>query len=307
MIDLWLILIIIPPFIWALANFYDKVLVSKLFSSVYSFLFFSNLFIPFAILILILFNMYEIFSFIHILILMSMGFIFLASFILYAKALELEESSKVGSLFVFVTIFILIIEFLMLDVSLTLLQYISSFLIIIFSLIMINSSQLTSIFSIFKFNKVFLFMILNTLIIAFYFTLMKYFLELYSLFGILFWIFVGELIFLILLLLNSNSRKEIITSGKRISSRYIFIFLITVVNILTVLPDIVYNYVISIAPSVALVSVVANIQYIFLFIFGILFTKLFPSFIYENIELKQLIIKAICVIGIVGGVILIQL
>ncbi|MFT4244508.1 MAG: EamA family transporter [Candidatus Woesearchaeota archaeon] len=308
MLELWLILIIIPPFIWALANFYDKVLVTNFFSSVYSFIFLTSILsLPTAILILLILGFYEFLGLFKISILLIIGFFFLAGFILYAKALEIEESSKVGSLFVFVTIFIMIFEFILLGTSLSISQYVASFIIIISSLIMINSTQITSIISIFKVNRAFVYMIINSLIIATYFTLLRYFFDLHSFFSVMFWIFLGSFIFLISMLFYKPSRIEIITSSKKIISRKIFIFLIVIVNILTLLPDLVYNYVISIAPSVALVSVVTNVQYIFLFIFGILFTKFLPSYFEENIEFKQLIIKALCVIGIAGGVVLIQL
>lgn len=308
MLELWLILIMFPPFIWALANFYDKVLVTKFFSSVYPFIFLTSILsLPTALIILLILGFYEFLGLFQVSILLIMGFCYLASFILYGKALEIEESSKVGSLFVFVTVFIMIFEFLLLRTSLSLLQYVASFIIIISSLVMINSTQITSIVSIFKVNRAFVYMMINSLIIAVYFTLLRYFLDLYSFFSIMFWIFLGSLLFLISMLLYKPSRIEIIISSKKIISKKIFIFIIIIVNILTLLPDLVYNYVISIAPSVALVSVVANVQYIFLFIFGILFTKFLPSYFEENIEFKQLIIKALCVIGIVGGVLLIQL
>ena len=308
MFELWIFLILIPPFIWALANFYDKVLISKLFSGVYSFIFFTSIIsLPFAILCMLLFGFYEFLGLLYTSILLVMGFCFMTSFILYGKALEIEESSKVGSLFVFVTIFIMFFEFVFLGNSLTILQYFASIIIIISSLIMINSNQITSIFSIFKVNRAFVYMMINSLLIAIHFTLLRYFLERYELLPILFWIFSGSLLFLFSMLFYKPSRVEILRSGKKIVGKKIFVATLIVVNILTILPDVVYNYVISIAPSVALVSVVANVQYIFLFIFGIVFTKYLPSYFEENIESKQLFIKALCVIGILGGVMLIQL
>ena len=278
MLELWLILIMFPPFIWALANFYDKVLISRLFSNVYSYLFWTSIIsLSIALIVIPILGFYEFFSIFHTIVLFIVGYLYLASFIFYAKALEIEESSKVGSLFVLVTLFLIFFEFMFLGVALTFLQYIASIIIIVSSLIMLNSTQITSILSIFKLNRVFVYMIINSVIIAGYFIVLRVFLDMYEFLSVLFWIFLGSFVFLISMLFNKSMRIEIIQSHKKIISRKIFIFVLIVVNIFVLLPDIIYNYVISIAPSVALVSVVANVQYIFLFIFGILFTKFLPS------------------------------
>lgn len=297
----------IPPLLWSLANFYDKVLISDLFSNVYSFMFFTNLLSPIALIGIFFSGYYQGVSLLHGLVLIVMGIIYLASFIFYSKALEIEEGSKIGSLFVLTTIFVLIIEYLFLGTKLSLMQYFASFIIIIFSLVLINSSNLVSIYSIFRINRAFIYMIINTLTLAFFFVFLSYFLDKYSFLSVIFWVFIGESLFLCSLLFSTYSKNKILKSAKKISFNKKMILILISVNIFAVLPDLLYTYVLSIAPSVALVSVISNIQYGFLFLFGIIFTKAFPKYIYENIEIKQLIIKAFSTLGIIGGVILIQL
>ncbi|MFP4401861.1 MAG: EamA family transporter [Candidatus Nanoarchaeia archaeon] len=303
MIDLWVLILLIPTFLWALSNFYDKVLVERVTLSSVSFIFFSNQFIPiFAILIVILAPI-EMLEWHIIVLLLLQGFALVYIFTLYGKALQHDNGSHIGSLFGLITLFLVFLEFIFLGVVLSIYDYIGIGGIVLSSLLL-TTSQLS--IKMFKPRLSLYYMIVLTFLLAISFTLLSYYLQYYNFSTITLYLLIGGYIGVLSLLLKKKNREYIKKTFKIIISSKLYIFLLIFANLVTETADILYYYIISLAPSVTIVSAIANIQFIFAYLLGIIFTLLFPSFIQEDLSLYQILRRGIAIVLMIGGILLIQ-
>lgn len=187
MLELWFLLILLVPFLWALANFYDKLIIEKITGGGYALVFYSSLSIPFLLLVMyFIFDFSLIINFYHLLLLIASGACFINAFMFYGKSLEIEESSRVVPLFSLTTIFLLFIDIFYFEVLSNTIQISGVLIIILGSLIL--SSNSFHILELFKLRKVLLYMGALSLILAFHFSIISYFSSVYSIITITFYI-----------------------------------------------------------------------------------------------------------------------
>lgn len=304
MIELWFALLLIPPFLWALSNFYDKLLVERVTTSMSAFMFYSNQLIPVFVLGIFFYRPIVEIEWYFILAILIQGIIFMYSFMLYGKALQTDEGTHVGSLFGLITLFLILFEYLFLGILLTLQDYIGV-VGIIFAALLLATPHLS--LKLFKPRKSLYYMSVLTLLLALHFILSIYYFERYDFWSVMFYLLIGSYLGVISLLFNKQNRVDIHSSFKYILTNPYYILLIIFANIVTEVSDLLYHYVISIAPSVTIVSAIANIQFIYTYILGILLTLIIPKFVKEDISKYQLLRKGVAIIILIGGILLIQL
>ena len=308
MIDLWFLLMFIVPLMWALSNVYDKLIVEHISGSNFSFAFYNGVLSS----LLFLFFMIIFVQIEYLINHLSIYFVFLGAilpniFILYAKALEIEESSKVAPLFSLTTIFTLIIELILFNVSISLFQLIGVFIIILGSFLITSDRISINIIKIFKPRKALYLMGSLCLFLAVHFFSVSYFSGIYSFWTISFYIMIGNFIGLLIPLSIKKNRIDVIKTFNRHKHKKYKLLIPTFTNILDYSNLILYNFVLSIAPAVTLVSAIANLQYIYVFLIGVLMTLLIPKLVDEDITKKGLFLKIISIGIIITGVLIIQL
>ncbi len=98
---------------------------------------------------------------------------------------------------------------------------------------------------------------------------------------------------------------DIIKSFK--TNSFILLLIPGFISILDIIVFILYNYTLQLAPNATIVSAVANLQHIYVFILGTILSYLIPKYFKEDISKEQLLKKCISIGLIISGVLLIQL
>lgn len=118
-----------------------------------------------------------------------------------------------------------------------------------------------------------------------------------SLWSALFWVGVGGSIVSAIFLVSKRSKlKKSIKGGEHMFE----------VGLLCVVAYFAYAKAISLGP-VSLASAILKVKILLIFVASTLITRLRPSFISEEIDKKTIVQKAIAIILIIGGIVLIQL
>ena len=301
----WFLIALIGPILWAVVNHIDKYLLSDRFkgSNVGALMLFSTL-LCFVILPVFYFINSDIFSpsVFNIIILIVVGLLTGLAMLPYMYALDQDESSIVVPLFQLIPIWGYFLAFVMLGETLNWVQMVGCLLIIFGSIVITLEEDADEKI---KFKKrTILLMLLSTVLIAVYETLFKFVAVDAGFVISTFWEQVGLLLIgIILFIFFKNYRVGFFnllkTQGKKIIS----------LNIgsesLSIIGNLATNFALIIAP-VALVLTVNGFQPLFVFIYGVIFTLLFPKFCHEKLSKKHLVQKIISILVIVMGSILIS-
>lgn len=220
--------------------------------------------------------------------------------ILFYKSISIDEISKAMPLFQFVPVFILFMSFLLLGEVLGLFDYVG-FLAIVVGGLVITAEDMTKLF---KVQKVFLWVMLSSLVFAGFYVTMKYISAgaeyLSSL--IVLWFFQAALMSSILIF--KSRRKEASSCFRNLGAPFkIVIFADSVLAMAAFF----FNYLaISLGP-VTLVEAAENVELVFIFIFALVLTKFSPSVIKENFDRATTAQKILGMFLIISGVLLLQL
>jgi drug/metabolite transporter (DMT)-like permease len=294
----WFIIALITPITHAASNHIDKHFISKYFrgGQVGSLVLFSALFavVGLPIILLIDSNVFSI-SAQDAALLMFNGFLLVLAYICYFYALEQDEASLVAPLFQLIPIFGFILGYFFLGESLTRMQLIGSFIVILGAVII--SLDLDT----FKVKKmVILLMSGSSILYAINAVLFKFVTaDLQRFWPSLFWDFAGKVLFGILIFLFIKSyRRQFVnvlkTNGTWVLSLNVFN------EVLAVVGEAALVFAAIIAP-VALAQVVSGFQPAFVFLFGILLTLFLPSFGKESLVKKHLVQKVFAIAIIILG------
>jgi drug/metabolite transporter (DMT)-like permease len=223
-----------------------------------------------------------------------------AGVLVYYKAIQMDEVSRVIPLFQFIPIFVLFLSFFLIREVLGIFDYLG-FAVLVLGGLVISTKRLSGLLRV---QKVFWVALLSSFFNALAYVIMKHVLnnvEYWSAF-ILLWSLQSLII--LSLLASERARREAKFYIMMINRKdKIVIFIISIASILAFI----FNYfAISLGP-VTLVEAAANIQLVFTFLIALLLTKFFPYMLMERFDRKITLQKITGIVLIIIGVLLTQI
>lgn len=291
---------LIPPALWGISNYIDKYLVSKVIKGggIGALLIFSALIGLFVIAFILIF-------FPHVLTANPTtafftalnGSIYLLAVLPYLYALNKDDTSVAVALFQLGPVFQYVLAYFVLGEKLLPMQIAGGLLIIFGAIIM--SLDVTSLKKIrFKFS-IFWLMTLSSFLFAVNFLLFKVFALQQDFWTTSFWEYTGFSVFGICLLVFVKSyRKEFLDVMKENKVPVIGLNMLN--EIVNIVGKLSFNFV-SLLMPLALASVIAGIQPLFVLGYGIVLTLLFPNIIKEDIGKRVVGHKLISILMMFAG------
>jgi drug/metabolite transporter (DMT)-like permease len=301
----WFLIALLPPIFWSLTNHIDKYLLTKYFKdgAIGAVMIFSSsiaiLLLP--IIILIQPTVLQNFQTNYLLIVLN-GTLYLFATLPYFYALEKDDASLSVPLFQMIPVFSFIFGFVFLRETLYITQILGGIIIIISSIfISLNISDIKKM----KMKwDVFGLMALSSLLYALNFIFFKHFALETDFWVTSFWEYVGFGLFgIFLLLFVKNYRQGFFNVLKQ--NRLKVVGINGLNEIINIIAKISFNFATILTP-VTMVWIINGLQPLFVFVFGILLTVLFPKISKEDISRKTLIQRIIAIGVITVGVYLIN-
>jgi drug/metabolite transporter (DMT)-like permease len=300
----WFLIALLPPIFWSLTNHIDKYLLTKYFKdgAIGAVMIFSAsiaiLLLP--IIILIQPSVLQNFQINYLLIVLN-GTLYLFASLPYFYALERDDASLSVPLFQMIPVFSFILGYIFLKESLNVTQMIGGVLIVISSIfISLNISDIKKMRM--KWD-VFGLMALSSILFALNFIFFKYFAVETDFWVTSFWEYVGFGLFGISLLFIKNYRKGFFNVLKQ--NRLEVLSINGLNEVLNIVAKIAFNFATILTP-VTMVWIINGLQPVFVFVFGIILTLLFPKISKEDISKKTLIQRILAIAVITVGVYLIN-
>lgn len=293
----WLVWAILASLIWASCNLIEKVLLSKYVDSTI----FYTVAIGFTNLLPLLLVPFQGLTIppLHLLILSILtGTLYIYLLIPYFQALAIEEASRVVPLWRFTPLFVLIISGSVTNERLNYTEIIA-FILLVLGGLLISIKRISDTF---RLSKAFYLMLLSSLISAIYGSLTKLvYLHLDYADGFT-WLRIGTFLSAISFLAVKKYRREVTNSFKTLSNNIMLIVILSVG--LDFMGLIFYNLAVSMAP-VSLVSALAGIQSVFVFLFSAFLSVKYPQLLREDLNRSTVIQKLLAISLIVIGTMMI--
>ncbi|MBI4009488.1 EamA family transporter [Candidatus Roizmanbacteria bacterium] len=294
----WFFYALATPALYSVTNFIDKFLIEKKIKEPILLTIFGGFTVFVLGICILLIRGFKIFDIKELGIILLAG-VFLELYILpYYKALKLDDTSRVVPLFQFIPIFALVLSALFLGETVHLKQLVG-ILFIVSGGFILSAEKLSG--GIFKPRKSLWYMLLSGLLYTMVGIIFRFVVKSKDFWTTLGWEYIGIGIGALILLMLTSKRKQIPYELKRIKSS---LPLITINNSLAIVAQISESYAVSLA-AVPLVSSVGGTQPLFVLIYGLILTKLFPRFIKEDIRRQVLLIKVVSIVVIFAGLYLI--
>jgi len=293
----WFILALIAPFLWAITNHIDKYLISKQLEriGVGSIIVFAAIvdLILIPVIIFIEPTVLRI-DLISILWVLASGMFFVYYLFPYYKALETDEASVVAPLFQMIPVVSYFVGLVFLHETLTDRQLLGGLLIILasigISLELKHKMRLKT--------KTFFLMLLSSILIVAGAGIFKFVALEETFWSAIFWQNIGMIAASLLLLIKPSYRQQlknlVVLRDKKLY------LLMTFNELINIAAGMIISYSYLLAPLV-LVQLVSSIQPLFVFVLGILLTRLIPQFNSENTNPKILIQKFVFILIIIAG------
>lgn len=297
----WFFIALVAPFLHAIVNFIDKILLSKYFKNVslFVFLMYSMVVAMLVLPFFLLFGNLDILAvpLKDILILVSAGICVEIAMYFYLFALDKDDASSVVPFFQLIPVFTVGLGLVFLHQIPTPLQMVGSMIVILGAVIL--SLELENVNKI-SFKKEVVF---SVMAMAF----------LMALAGVLFslatrgddfwvanfWEFIGVIIVgLVIFIVRHEDRRAFFKSLQTHKLR--ITFWVGVSELVTLAGNVALNFAFILAP-VFLARTVEGYQPIFVLLFGLLITRYAPHILQEKITTKHLLIKISTIIIIVFG------
>lgn len=298
----WFLISLIGPFLWALVNHLDKLILEKYFKKggVGTLLIFSSVIGIFTLPVIYFFNTHIFsISIVDTIILLVCGIISAIALWLYFIALENEEASVVVVFYQLIPVFGYILSYFILGERLSLWQIVGMVLVLASSgIISFEIDEENN----FKFKKKMVLMLLgSTLLYSVYYVMFKFatISENGDIWISLFWDYAGLGIFgLVLLIFFKSYRQDF---RKMVKENSISVFSLNIINeIIYIVGNSVSSYALLLAP-ISLVLMANSYQPVFVFIIGILITLYLPKLGVESIKLKHIVQKVLALIIMLVG------
>jgi drug/metabolite transporter (DMT)-like permease len=294
----WFFVALLAPALWSATNHIDKVLLTKYFKSSGpgALIVFSALIgIPMLPLIWLIEPASLHISFLSAIILTTSGAIYLGSFLPYIHALARDDASVVVPLFQLVPVFSYILGYIFLQEQLTTTQSLSALLIITGSIgLSLDLSKGVRLKRI-----TFMLMLLASLLVAFNSLLFKIVALKESFWQSSFWEYAGFALFGLVVLVFVKPYRE--QFWRVLKQNRTHVLRLNVLNeVINVFAKSALNFATLLAP-LALVWVVNGFQPLFVFIYGVVLSRLVPSLVKEDLSRKVLIQKIAAIVIITAG------
>jgi len=291
----WFYIAIIAPFLYALTNFIDKILLEKYFkkSGVGTIIIFSSLFSVFALPFTFLMDPSVLaVSYIHIFILCIVGVLNILLLWFYLQALKEEEASVVIVFYQLVPVFGYILGYFILGETLTVMQIIAMAIIILGTTIISLEIDSENKFKLRK--KTILPMLVACLCWASSSVIFKFAALEENVWRSFFWenvmlVVVGILIFTFARSYRTNFIDAIKNNPKQM------LLLNGANELIFISGNLVISFAYMLAP-VALVLLMNSFQTIFVLVIGIMLTIFLPKIVVEKIEAKHIWQKVLAIL-----------
>ncbi len=296
---------LIPPALWGISNYIDKYLVSKVLKGggTGALLIFSSLIGLFIIPFIFLFYPHVLQADPKIALLTAFnGSVYVLAILPYLYALNKDDASVSTALFQVGPVFQYVLAYFVLGETLQALQLVGGALIIFGAITM--SLDITKGKPV-KFKApVFWLMMLSSLLFAINFLLFKVFSLQQDFWTTSFWEYFGfTIVGVLLFVFVSQYRKEFLSVMKENKLPVIGLNMLNeVVNISGKLS---YNFV-SLLMPLALASILAGVQPLFVLFYGVLLTLFFPNIIKEDISRRTLGHKSFAILMMLAGLYLLH-
>lgn len=294
---LWILIALLSPLLHGLSNILDNYFVNKLFKEPIILVFFSSfinlLFLPFVFLVGVPGMLpLQLVPFIIILGLTNIFYLYP-----YYKALEADETSIVISLFSLGKLFVPALAFMLVREKLSITQYAGFFIIILSSTLLTLNHHGKK----FRINASFFWMGLCSLILAIEAVSYKYVFTSTSWVTGFSWAVMSSFVLVLPLLLVHKYKCGIKSQFTKFRNNF---HLFALEEFLTFGGNAAITFAVSIAP-VTLVEGISSLQPLFVLVYALLFSRLYPKWFKEKIDEKSMVKKILLFLIIVGGVVLI--
>jgi drug/metabolite transporter (DMT)-like permease len=294
----WFILALLASTLWAVAVIVDKFVLTHYIKDAFSYQIFMA--IPLIPPVLVLFSFASFHDYLAFyLIILVIGMFLGLSFVLYNKALLIEEVSRVTPLFYLTPLFVLLFSSLFLGERLSQNEYLGIGLLV-FSAISVSFRK--SELKYMALSPALLLILSLDLIIAGKDVIAKFMFSYIDFWSFLFWFMLGELIVRPLLLFSPAIRRKFITDIKPVPWG---IYTLCFINCAIVCIGYVLYFDAVSLTYVALVSAIPSVQPFFVLLIAIMVSVFYPELLNESMERKGIIIKGIAVVTILVGTYLI--
>ncbi|UCE16738.1 MAG: DMT family transporter [Candidatus Bathyarchaeota archaeon] len=291
----WFVFALIAPILWAGTDVIDKYILANHIKNPFSYQLLTALTtapLPFLLFLLTPIS----YSFPWSLLTMLAAFVLFSSFVLYFKAMAVEEASRVIS-FVYVgPIFVLPLAFIFLGESLSLSKYLGAMLLV--SSAVLISYRRTEGKKSFVISPALGFMLTFTLVHAGYEVLAKYILNSINYWHFLFWWSIGGLLGGFLFLYFPKVRRDFLSDFRTLSKNVVFwksictcLFFVGVFS---------YYVAVSLEP-ISLVATIPSTEPFFVLLFTVLLSSLMPGMLKEEVDKRTITMKISAVILIIIG------
>lgn len=297
----WFFIALITPIFHGIANFVDKILLSKYFQnfSLFVFMIYSAISSIIILPIFLIFGGVNILQFPNydILLLITAGICGALAIYFYLFALYREDASVVVPFFQLIPIASFILSRIILGENLSSWQIIGSLIIISGATIL--SVEIEEGKKIKFRHQVVLAMVVMAILMALSGVLFKFVAIDNNFWLSNFWETVGfALVGIVIFLVKTKDRHAFYNSIKTHKSKITLSVLLS--EFFTLGGNVSLNYAFLLSP-IALVRVVEGYQPVFALIFGIMITKMFPHVLQEKMHWKHLVPKIIAIIVIFVG------
>lgn len=291
----WIYFVLIAELMWAFTSLFDKILLSKNYiKSPLIFIVFNGLMNVLVFFLFPFFN-FELLGKIDILISILAGVFLTAGIMLYYKAVQHEEISRVLMLWQLVPIFVLVFSFLFLREVLTAGSFIGFFFLLIAGLVVSYKKSKDS----FRIGRAFYYMVASTFFISIFYIFSKHIYKAASFWNAFMWLRLSALAPVLLLLVPSvrtrflSDFKDMKSGAKRlILSKMTIDFSAFIVLGFAMLSG-----------PVSLISALgSSTAPVFIFAITLVTSLHFPKIVKEDINSKSVLIKISAIILIIAGI-----
>lgn len=294
---LWLIIAFVGLLFHGLANILDNYFVNKLFKNPFVLVFYSSLINLIFLPAVLLFGVPELPSLSLLPFYALVGLTNIFYLYPYYKALQNDDTSVVASLFSLEKLFVPILAFLIVGETLSSLQYLGFFVIVLSGAILTLNNHEKK----FRLNKSFFYMALVSIILAFEGVIYKYIFNHVDWATGFTWAIVASFVLTLPMLLVGKSRTQIISQWSSFKNKF---HLFTIEELLTFSGSASATFATSLAP-VTIVKSIDSFHPFIVLAYALLFNRLYPSLFKEKIDAKTIIKKILLFFVMILGVVLI--
>jgi drug/metabolite transporter (DMT)-like permease len=283
----WILLAFLAPVFWAAVNVIDKFLMTKKFKNPYSYQVWLTLIgIAFVFIFFLLFPIS--FNYLGILLGIFAGMMSVVSFILYNKAMLLEEASRIIPLCYLSTLFTIPLAYVFLAETLSTSKYLGIFSLVIGAmLISYRRGKKKWILS-----PAIKLVLMIAFILACMGVIEKYVLGFIDQFSLLFWMMIGSTVGSLSLLLSKKIKRNFYECTRRIDRITI---LLSIINLIFVYSAYILFFTALSEGFVSLVMGIVSVQPFILLFYTTMLTLFFPRIIRERIDKATIILKLIAI------------